>query len=193
MRICSRSSTGSIRPTSTASTSFSRQGVAVNPNWTAQALLDPNNADPSVCNGGESPLACELRITQPAMMFVAIGQNDARNGTDLGTFHNTLAQIVSTISSNGTIPVLLTIPDDGQNPAISAINDAIITVANQNNVPLLNAARALNELPNPVSERCAERRGRPQRRCRQQLRDQRAQSRSLARLRAMRNIIGINP
>ncbi len=131
-------------------TSFNRLGIAVNPNWTAQDLLGPNNADPSVCNGGESPLACELRITQPAIMFVAIGQSDANNGTNPNAFSNTLTQIVGTISSNGTIPVLLTIPDDGSNPALSAINDAIITVANQNSVPLLNAARALNELPNPA-------------------------------------------
>ena len=129
-------------------TSFNRLGVAVNPNWTAQDLLGPNNADPSVCNGGESPIECELRITQPVVMLVAVGQTDANNGTNVNAFTNTLAQIVSTISSNGTIPVLLTVPDDGSNPALSAINDAIITVANQNNVPVLNATRALNELPN---------------------------------------------
>ncbi len=129
-------------------TSFNRLGVAVNQNWTAQDLLGPNNADPSVCSGGELPLDCELRLTQPAVMLVAVGQNDANNGTNVNAFTNTLAQIVSTISSNGTIPVLLTVPDDGSNPALSAINDAIVTVANQNSVPLLNAARALNELPN---------------------------------------------
>ena len=42
--------------------------------------------------------------------------------------------------------MLLTIPDNGSNPNIEAINEAIIAVAQENSVPLLNAARALNEL-----------------------------------------------
>ncbi len=125
-------------------TSYNRTSLAVNPNWLAQSLLDPNQSDPS-CNG-EAPLACELHQTQPALMFVAVGRNDALNGTDSGTFQNMLNQIVATISSNGTIPVLMTIPDDGSNPNVEAINEVIITVAQQNNVPLINAARALKEL-----------------------------------------------
>ena len=81
-------------------------------------------------------------------MFISIGANDARNGTDPNAFSATLNQIVGTITSNGTIPVLLTIPDDGSTQTAEAINEAIITVAQQNDVPLLNAARALNELRN---------------------------------------------
>ena len=125
--------------------SFSRSSLAVNLNWTAADLLDPSRAD-AACNG-EVPLACELHIAHPTLMFLAIGTADARNGTDPATFQTTLNQLVSTIISNGTIPVLVTLPDDGSNPNLAAINEAIITIAQQNNIPLLNAARALNELP----------------------------------------------
>ena len=127
-------------------TSFNRNSLAVNSNWTAQDLLNPLHADPS-CKG-EAPLTCELHQTHPSIMFVSIGTNDAHNGVDPNAFSTTLNQIVSTIVSNGTIPILLTVPDDGSTQTTEAINEAIIAVARQNNVPLLNAARALNELPN---------------------------------------------
>ncbi|HVU10751.1 MAG TPA: PKD domain-containing protein, partial [Phototrophicaceae bacterium] len=124
--------------------SFNHPSMAVNGNWMAQDLLDPSKADPS-CNG-DAPLACELHQIHPVLLFVAIGTNDARNNTDAGTFQNNLNQIVSTISANGTIPVLLTLPDDGSIPNLEAINEGIIAVAQQNHVPLLNVTRALREL-----------------------------------------------
>ena len=127
------------------STSFNRDSLAVNENWTAAQLLNTAEADPS-CNG-ETPLQCELNQTLPVLMFVSIGANDARNGTDPAIFQNLLNQMISMISANGTIPVLMTIPDVNNNPSIVAINEAIIAVAQANNVPLLNVARALNELP----------------------------------------------
>ncbi len=125
-------------------TSFSRNSLAVNPGFMARDLLDPSRGDAS-CNG-EAPLACELHQIHPVLMFVSIGSSDVNNNTTVGEFQNELSQIVSTIVSNGTIPVLLTIPDNGSNPNTQAFNEAIITVAQQNNIPLLNAARALNEL-----------------------------------------------
>jgi len=127
-------------------TSFSRNGLAINKNWTAQDLLDPSKADAS-CNG-EAPLVCELHQVHPSVMFVSIGANDAKKGTDPNAFSATLNQIVSTITANGTIPVLITVPDDGSTQGTEAINEAIINVAQQNHIPLLNAARALNELRN---------------------------------------------
>jgi PKD repeat protein len=126
-------------------TSFNRSSLAINPNWTAQDLLDPNQADPSCA--GAAPLMCELQQTLPVMMFVSVGSNDAANGTDPATFQATLQQIIGTIAANGTIPVLMTVPDDGSSPNTAAINDAIIALAQANNVPVLNVARLLNELP----------------------------------------------
>ncbi|MFN8448344.1 MAG: PKD domain-containing protein [Anaerolineae bacterium] len=126
-------------------TSFNSNSLAVNSNWMAQSLLDPNQADPSC--GGESPLACELHRTHPVLMFVVVGANDAQFGTDAGTFQSLMNQIVATVTSNGTIPVLVTIPDNGGNPNVEPLNEVIINVAQANGVPLLNAARALNELP----------------------------------------------
>ncbi|MEP7293431.1 MAG: SGNH/GDSL hydrolase family protein, partial [Chloroflexota bacterium] len=93
------------------------------------------------------PLPCELHQTLPAVMFVSIGANDARNGTDAFTFQSILSQLVNTIAANGTIPVLLTIPDDGSTPNTAVINETIIIVAQANDVPLLNVARALAQRP----------------------------------------------
>jgi PKD repeat protein len=125
--------------------SFSRTSLAVNPNFAVTDLLDVNKADPS-CNG-EAPILCELHAAHPSVMFIAVGSTDARNGTDPGVFQNALNVVVSTVVNNGAIPVLVTLPDDKSSPNLQAINEAIINVAQSNNVPLLNAARALNELP----------------------------------------------
>jgi hypothetical protein len=126
-------------------TSFNRSSFAVNPNWRAQDLLDPAQANPA-CNG-EAPLPCELHQTKPVLMFLSIGANDAQLGTDPAVFRSNFNQIVSTIVTNGTIPVLMTIRNSAGTPELTAINEVIITVAQANNLPLINVARLLDELP----------------------------------------------
>src|SRR5690349_6274084 len=41
--------------------SFSRVGMAARRGFNTQRILDPSLRDPSLCESGESPLACELR------------------------------------------------------------------------------------------------------------------------------------
>jgi PKD repeat protein len=131
---------------------FNRSRTAVNPNWTAQALLDPSNANPSVCLPGETPIACEIRTTNSAVMLIAVGSRDAAQGTPPGDFSGQLQQIVNTALSNGVIPVLVTVPPNpGAAASINAINNSIITLASSSQIPLVNLWQAINSASNGVN------------------------------------------
>ncbi|MDX1994988.1 MAG: PKD domain-containing protein [bacterium] len=132
-------------------TSFNRIGLARNPNWTAASLLDPTQADPGQCQPGESPLACELRVNQPAVLLVSIGYNDVIVGTDLEQFRQSIRDLLQTALDANVIPVISTIPPrtDGLVTAeqTQAYNEVIVEVAEELEVPVFNLWRSFNELP----------------------------------------------
>ena len=45
--------------------------------FTASAVLDAAWADARACQRGESPLACEFRLTRPSLAFISLGTNDS--------------------------------------------------------------------------------------------------------------------
>ncbi len=135
-----------LAPLSIGGNSFQQGGaLASNPNWTAGDLLDPANADPTVCPG-ETPLGCELRVNRPAVVFIFAGRNDAFTGTPPDQFEADLRQVVQTIINGGAIPVLTTIPGDPNTyPALPTYNSIIATVADDNNLVLVNVWRAIQD------------------------------------------------
>ncbi len=128
-------------------TSFNRESVAASDNWRVEDLINPNNT-PGGCNSGESPLACEIRVIQPAVMLLSIGYQDVLQNTDPNAFRANLEAAVQTLTNSGVIPVLFTVrPVTGSEAQVAAINDAIIQVASSYNVPVANLWRALNDMP----------------------------------------------
>ncbi len=130
-------------------TSFSRASVAAGADWIAADLLDPNRADLSVCTAGETPLDCELRLIQPAIVFIAVGANDIARGVDVFSFETTLRQIIDIANARGVIPVVLTLT---RSPAVDAMsaaafNDVIIRAAKENGALLLNVWGLLGTVP----------------------------------------------
>jgi PKD repeat protein len=132
-------------------TSFNRAGVASAPGWRAQDLLNPANRDPALCSEGETPLACELRLTQPSVLLVHVGYHDALQVSDLDTLRNNLQQIIQAATQRGVIPVLITVQPrlDGAMSAeqLDAVNEVIIDTAENSQMPVLNLWRAFAELP----------------------------------------------
>ncbi|NUQ02518.1 MAG: SGNH/GDSL hydrolase family protein [Anaerolineae bacterium] len=130
-------------------TSFSRSSVASTFDWTVIDLLDPSRANPSACAPGETPLDCELRMTQPVLVFVSVGFNDALRGMDLGTFEAQLRQVVATVAGRGVVPVLLSLPRSNVVDVTVAqgFNEAIFRVAQESGAPVLNVWRLLSEVP----------------------------------------------
>jgi PKD repeat protein/ABC-type branched-subunit amino acid transport system substrate-binding protein len=124
--------------------SFNRTSVAANPGWTAQELVNPSNSDTAICEGGETPLACELRLTQASVVIISIGRNDALQGTNPNPFQNALQEAIDTAIAQGVIPILVTIQpinDAAVSTQVDALNQVIVTVANENQIPVINTWR----------------------------------------------------
>ncbi len=120
-------------------TSYYVQSAASGDGWTIDRLFDPVYANGAICNPGETPLDCELRLSMPAVLFISFNPTNATQ-TSLAQFETLLQQAVNTSLANGTIPVLATLPNDGFVDAgtLAQYNEVIVTIADNNDVPLWN-------------------------------------------------------
>ena len=120
--------------------------LASGADWRAADLLDPARANPGVCQPGETPLACELRVNRPATVFVDVGRVDLLTGTPVDQFAAQLEQIVNTVIDGGAVPVLMTLPGDPNAiPNLAAYNSVIAERADDQDLPLLNVWRGVME------------------------------------------------
>ena len=123
---------------------FSFKSVAVGTGWNPNTLLNPAAADAGTCNAGETPLDCELRVNSPTVIFVSFRPSSI-SGMAIGDFQSQLEAIVDVTLNAGTIPILVTLPNDGTDPAVlDQYNQVIVNVATQHSahpdldVPLWN-------------------------------------------------------
>ncbi len=114
--------------------------------------------DPA-CDEDETPLDCEIRLTNPRYTIVMTGTNDLgfdANFTDIVPGSSTaarLALVVERIRQAGSVPVLSNLPPSWvpQTPdfdewgGVIELNEQIQEVADELNVPLINLWRALTE------------------------------------------------
>ncbi|HRL11658.1 MAG TPA: PKD domain-containing protein, partial [Aggregatilineales bacterium] len=126
--------------------SFAHVGAGNSASGTLNDFL--NQPAPAPNCEGRTLLACELIRLTPATMFISIGYNDAAQFSDVNTFRANLGTLVDNITANGTIPVLMTIYDRaGSEDHVKALNDVIISVANEKQVPVFNVWRLFRSLP----------------------------------------------
>lgn len=128
--------------------SFQNPSLAAGEGWAAWAALDPQFADAAWCAPGETPLACEYRLTRPAFALIMFGTNDA-GYRSAAEFEYDLRRIVDVSEMAGVVPILSTIPERPDIPAQTAqFNQIIASVAAARRVPLWDYHAALAELPN---------------------------------------------
>ncbi len=127
--------------------SFANESLAAQIGWMTNTLLLPQNANPDVCQYGETPLECEYRRVKPAVALIMLGTNDVEHmGADLYRVY--LGQIVEISLQHGVIPVLTTIPPrPGFETGIAQLNQTILEVARTNSVPLVDYYAAMATLP----------------------------------------------
>ena len=129
---------------------FAASSMAARNGWSTESVLNPANADSGICRAGETPLACEYRVTRPAVALIMFGTNDS-GGMPTATFQANLQAIVQTSINMGVIPVLSTIPPKRYNPAtdgrIAEFNQVIIATARAYDVPLWDYYAAMIALP----------------------------------------------
>lgn len=127
--------------------SFNRSGMAVRGGFTAASILNPLHADPHDCIPGETPLTCEYRLHNPA--FVIITLETWLDPATVDRYEAYLREIVDYVISRGSVPILLTKADSSElGTGEHVINPAIVRVARDYDVPLVNFWRAAQYLPN---------------------------------------------
>lgn len=131
-----------------AGNSFVNPSVAAGVGWAAWGVLDPSLADATLCAAGETPLACEYRLTRPAYALIMFGTNDV-GYRSAAEFERDLEQIIDVSELSGVIPILSTIPNRPDVPQrVVEFNGVIRSLASARNVPLWDYQSALLGLPN---------------------------------------------
>lgn len=124
--------------------SFGRQSAAVEDGMSVASVFSPIWAAHPECQGGESPLECELRLNNPSIAIVSLGTN-WKPGADQ-TFENLLRELVDALIAEGVLPILVTKADNVEQD--NRINGIIAQVAYDYDIPLWNFWRAVQHLPN---------------------------------------------
>ncbi len=123
--------------------SFARHGVATHFGLHSWTVFDPMWADGEWCEPGEHALACEVRLHNPAVLFVRLGSNDA--GAPAGFRYN-VKEVIEYCLDNGIVPIIGTKADrfEGSNEN----NDILRALAAEYAVPLWDFDRLAETLPN---------------------------------------------
>jgi hypothetical protein len=113
-------------------------------------VFDPMWADPALCRRGLNPLACEVERTQPSVLFVMFGPNDVLHMTP-DEYAANMRRVVVALLDRGVIPVLSTFsyhPGAARFAAAVEFNLALVDIAAEYEVPLINLWSAARALPN---------------------------------------------
>jgi hypothetical protein len=129
--------------------SFSRLSAAVSGGFNTASILDPTWAEPGLCQAGETPFACELRVSNASIIFIALGTGDQY---DWRSFEGNYRQMLTIALQSGVLPVAVTKADNLESQEGGAepgyINNTIRRLAQEFNVPLLDFELATADLPN---------------------------------------------
>lgn len=122
--------------------SHGREGTAVRKGFHSWTVTDPLWADKAICQANETPIACEIRLHNPAIIIIRLGSNDA--GVPQ-MFNQNVRQIVELAIANGVIPVIGTKADrfEGSN----ANNDILRQIAAEYQLPLWDFDVAAQMIP----------------------------------------------
>jgi len=127
--------------------SFKHESITVRGGFTAASILNPTQADPKECKPGETPLTCEYRLNNPA--FVIIALETWLDPNTVSRYETYLRKILQTVIERGSVPILLTKADSSEvKDGTHVINPAIVKIAYEYDVPVINFWRAAQNLPN---------------------------------------------
>ncbi len=128
--------------------SFNNTSLAAQSGWTSSTVLDAQAANGQLCQPNESPLACEYRLTRPAVALIMFGSNDVAI-VPAEQYAANMRVITEYSVVNGIIPVLSTIPPRrGYEPQTALYNQLIKQIAGEFGVPLWDYEAAMRTLPN---------------------------------------------
>ena len=123
--------------------SFGRIGIAAKRGFNTDRILDPAMNDSTLCESGESPLTCELRLNRPAFAMLSLGTNQVWQPEE---FEKGMRQVLDILISKNVVPILSTKGDNLERD--QRINRTIACLAQEYDVPLWNFWSAIQPLPN---------------------------------------------
>ncbi len=122
--------------------------AAAHNGFNSSAVLDPQWANPQLCYKGESPLLCEYRLNKPGIALIMFGTADVLVMTPR-EYNYFLREVVKETMDHGILPVLSTFPEDlAVRDKSRQINQVVLTIAYEKNIPVMNLQAALDGLPN---------------------------------------------
>jgi len=124
--------------------SFGREGYALKGGFVFPTVFSPLRADSSICDPGETPFECELRVNKPS--FVLISMEFRYDGRTVETHERYLRQAVEYALSRGIIPIVATKADNFEGD--HSLNLTTAKIAYEYDIPLWNYWRAVQHLPN---------------------------------------------
>jgi hypothetical protein len=122
--------------------SFDRYSPTVVVGTTEGALLwaQWNENEEGYCTDNELPIDCELRYHKPVIAFIRIGTHwEARNKEYLRT-------LIEKLIDNGTVPIIVTKPDNRE--LDERVNQNLAKLAVEYDLPFWNFWASIQELPN---------------------------------------------
>lgn len=125
--------------------SFSHRSITVKNGMSAPGALNPLWAEPERCESKETPVDCEIRISNPSLVLISLGTNWNPSSSQ-EQYIDYLSQIVEILLENGIIPVLSTKADNVEGDY--SRNLAMAQVAYDYHLPLWNFWAAVKDLPN---------------------------------------------
>ncbi len=135
------------RDSNWAQDSFATIGLAAASGFNIAGPLDATWANPKWCQGGESPVACEYRVARPSVAIIMFGTNDVAY-TEPASYDYFLRTLVIESLDRSVLPLLSTFPTRPEDPERSRLlNQIVVRVALDYDLPLINLNRALEPLP----------------------------------------------
>lgn len=122
--------------------SFGRHSTAAGAGFKAQSVLNQALADKTMCESGETPLDCELRLHKPSFALILLGTNQAHQPDE---FEDGMRALLDRLIERGVVPVLATKADNREGD--QRLNQTISRLADETQAPLWNFWAALQPLP----------------------------------------------
>lgn len=127
--------------------SFTNPSQAAGSGFTSAGPLDSTWANPEWCQSGESPLACEYRLSNPSLTLVMFGTNDVFF-VEVDRFDLYVRRIIEETMDAGIVPIISTFP-----PRLDLLeetetfNRIVVRIASDYDVPLVNLWLAMQDVP----------------------------------------------
>lgn len=121
--------------------SYGRFGMALRDGLNSTAVMDPTWADKESCLPNETPLACEIRLHNPAVILIHFGTNDWT-----GTYDANMRRILDYAIDQGVVPVLITKANRVEGGNFR--NEILRQLAAEYHVPVWDYDRIAETLPN---------------------------------------------